>query len=59
MWSAQYPSAHTQISNSTGSPSTTGRSLVAVNVLMPLPDQMSENGSASSTSSRAVPSPWT
>ena len=32
---------------------------VAVNVLMPLPAQTSENGSASSTSSRAVPCPCT
>ena len=49
----------TQISKSTGSPSTTGRSDVAVNVLIPLPAQMSVKGSASSTSSRAVPCPWT
>ena len=59
VWSAQYPSAQTQISNSTGSPSTIGRSDVAVNVLIPLPAQTSENGSASSTSSRAVPWPCT
>src|SRR5919108_1925266 len=59
VWSAQYPSAQTQISNSTGAPSTTGRSAVAVKVLIPLPDQTSENASASSTSSRAVPCPWT
>ena len=37
MWSHQYPSAQTQISNSVGSPSTTCRLLVAVNVLMPAP----------------------
>ena len=39
MWSHQYPSAQTQISKSVGSPSTTGRDVVAVKVWIPGPDR--------------------
>ena len=61
MWSHQYPSAQTQISNSVGSPSTTGRFVVAVNERIPEPDQTSEKPRASSTapSRQPVPAPWT
>ena len=60
MWSAQYPSAQTQISNSVGSPSSTGLLPVAVNVLIPGPAQTREKPSARSTlPAQPVPSPWT
>ena len=58
--SFQYPSTHTQISNSVGSFSATGSPLVGVKVWMPSPDQMSETPLAIFTlSSYPMPMEWT